>query len=159
MYLIPYTVCSIVTSHAIYHLASSRTFPWSCVGSCVPSGTEGFMLAWSPIRSFKGQTLTWTASGILPKHEKGILGGKYAKAPGPSDFKFVIMFEGFSFEYNGSKLDRNWLVDDELRYEQTVISELQLTLLDIEMGRPPRVENMADRASNAADNKIVGEKQ
>ena len=124
--------------------------------SCVPSGSDGFVLAWSPIRSFKGQTLAWTASGILPKNEKGILGGKYAKKPGPSDFKFIIMFEAFSFEYNGSKLDRNWLVDDELRYEQTVISDLQLTLLDIEMGRAPLVENMADRASNTADDKIAG---
>ena len=60
------------------------------------------------------------------------------------------MLDGFSFEYTGSKKDRNWLVDDELRYEQTVISELQLTLLDIEMGRfqpipPPETNSMNDR--------------
>ena len=148
----PYTNSnkSMVTSNAIYHISSSRTFPWPCVKSCVPPGVEGFVVAWSPIRSFKGQILSWQASGILPKNEKGILGGKYKKEPGPSEFKFTIMLDGFSFEYTGSKKDRNWLVDDELRYEQTVISELQLTLLDIEMGRfqpipPPETNSMNDR--------------
>ena len=38
------------------------------------------------------------------------------------------------FRYSGGLPDRNWLVDDELKYEQYVMSELQLKLIDLESG-------------------------
>jgi len=120
---------SIVTSHAIYHLGRASTYPWPCVKSLVPPKQQGFVIAWAPIRALRGQSFSFTASGILPKHEKGIFGGKYKKTPGPSSYAFSILFEDFTFVYSGSKADRNWLADDELNYEQHVFDQVQLTLL------------------------------
>ena len=59
----------------------------------------------------------------------GWLGGKNKKLPGPSVFSFSILLEDLTFVYTGGKLDRNWLVDDELNYEQHVFDQVQLTLL------------------------------
>ena len=121
---------SIVTSHAIYHLGQTRTYPWPCVKSLVPPKQLGFVVAWAPIRAFRGQSFSYRASGLLPIHEKGFFGGKYKKTPGPSTYSFSIQFEeGFTFVYTGSKDDRNWLVDDNLNYELHVFDQVQLTLL------------------------------
>ena len=126
---------SMVTTHAIYHFSHNRTYPWCCVACWVPPNNGGFTSAWAPIRSLQGQTFSFQASGVLPSKEKGIFGGKYAKSPGPSNFFFTILLENeMEFRYNGGIPDRNWLVDDELKYEQYVMSELQLKLIDLESG-------------------------
>jgi len=129
---------SIVTSHAIYHLGRTSSFPWPCIKALVPPKQAGFVVAWAPIRAFRGQSFCFKASGVLPKHEKGIFGGKYKKRPGPSAFSFGIQFEDFVFIYSGSKPDRNWLVDDELLYEQHVFDQVQLTLLGAG-AQPPEI--------------------
>lgn len=125
---------SIITTHAIYHFASCTTSPWSCVSCFVPPGNGGFITAWAPIRALQGQEFEFTASGVLPAKENGLL-TKYPKEPGPSDYEFIILLEGgMEFVYRGSSADHNWLHDPELSYEQYAFSELQLKLLDIENG-------------------------
>jgi hypothetical protein len=149
---------SVVTSHAIYHFAPVKTYPWSCFKSMVPPEDANFVYAWAPIRALKSQSFTYDANGLLPSmlestmptglagpnldtelHESAVYagcgGGKSDADNGSSTYDFQIHLNGgFKFHYYFDSPFANWIDHDELNYERYVFNELELKLMDLENG-------------------------
>ena len=150
----------MVTSHAIYHFAPVRTYPWSCFKSLVPPEDANFVYAWAPIRALKSQNFTFDSRGLLPHMMESSMptglggpnlddelqntkatccgGGSPSTPSGAtsySSYDFQIHLNGgFKFHYKYDYPFANWIDHDELNYERYIFNELELKLMDLENG-------------------------